>query len=343
MRTDNSLEFKVEFLRRPEHYPPPASPVDDVETHLSWVFLNDHHAYKLKKPLRFGRLDFRTLPQRLHFCREELRLNRRLAEDVYLDVVPLGWDAEGGLRLETGVAHAVDWLVKMRRLPAYKMLDHALVHGLASEDDIERVADRLLHFYRGSPGVAVSPAVYLNEFRRGIGCNERVLRRPQYDLPQDRVHDLCAMQRATLAYHADWIRERAAQGKVLEGHGDLRPEHVCLEDQVSIIDCLEFSRELRLIDPADEIAYLALEMECLGGARLAHALLDRFRAETDNWPEPDLLHFYQAYRALTRARIAILHLEDPRYRATPHWQRRALDYLASAERHQYAIRMPASR
>ena len=124
--------------------------------------------------------------------------------------------------------------------------------------------------------------------------------------------------------------ERVRAGRVVEGHGDLRPEHVWLGEPPAIIDCLEFSAELRTLDTADELAFLALECERLGAPQLGRALLDAFAEFTGDVPAPALVDFYQAFRACVRANIAIRHLREARYRDDPKWPRRAREYLALA-------------
>ncbi len=129
---------KVRFLTKASNYPRPVSAVEPVETHFAWVFLTDHHAWKMKKPIRAQVIDYRRLEDREYYCREELRLNRRLADWVYLDVVPLTEDSEGGLRLG-GDGRAVDWLVKMRRLPEEEMLQQQIDRGRLGDEQLRRV------------------------------------------------------------------------------------------------------------------------------------------------------------------------------------------------------------
>src|SRR3569833_1843809 len=128
-----SLEAKLAFLRQPSHHPGLFHRIEAIETHMSWVFLTERFAYKLKKPVRYELLDFRTIETRQYFCEEEVRLNRRLAGDVYIGTVRLVLDAHGHLQLG-GEGKAADWLVKMRRLPADRMLDHEIKSGMANQE-----------------------------------------------------------------------------------------------------------------------------------------------------------------------------------------------------------------
>jgi len=263
---------KLACLSCPTSFPEPVRRVDTVETHMSWVFLTDYHAYKLKKPVRLAPFDARTLASRRRYCYQEVRLNRRLAPDVYLGVVALCVDAGRRLRLG-GEGVAVDWLVRMRRQPARDMLDHAIRAGTLRQDDVHRVAARLAAFYQAAAPVAIEPHAYRAGFARDVDRNRRTLARRAYGLAPRPVRDLCAAQQALLAARPDRFDERVAARRIVDGHGDLRPEHVCLQPQVCVIDCIEFAGALRIVDPVDELGFLALECERLGGPAAGQQLL----------------------------------------------------------------------
>lgn len=340
-----TLAAKVAALREPASYPEATRTVEPVETHMSWVFLTDAYAYKLKKPVHYDRQDFRSVAVRRFYCLEELRLNRRLAADVYLEVVPLAACSDGRLRVG-GVGAAVDWLVKMRRLPSGAMLDALLARGAATPQQLQAVAQRLAVFHREQPAVPLDAAGYRSLLLRHIEEYERELCEPTGDLPRARIAALCAQQRMLLGGFAACLDARVAAGRIVEGHGDLRPEHVYLGEPPAIIDCLEFSAELRWLDAADEVGFLALECERARAAQLGRVLLQSWReASGDTAPEA-LFHFYQSCRACSRARLAVRHLREARYRGSPVWRRRALRYLALADRHLRACQAtlaPAAR
>jgi len=268
-----ALDDKVAFLRRPESYPEAPGRVEAVETHMAWVFLTDAHAFKLKKPVRYAFLDFSTLEARRADCEEEVRLNRRLAREVYLGTMPLTRQAAGGLRLG-GNGPVVDWLVHMRRLAAPAFLDRRIRAGIAYEADVRRAAERLAAFYRSVPVIPMTADEYRARFEADMEENRRELTSCEFGLPAARVEDLCAAQRRFLAARtgSELLRRRVGEGRVIEAHGDLRPEHVWLGEPPAVIDCLEFRREFRLLDPADELAYLALECERLGASWVVHVI-----------------------------------------------------------------------
>lgn len=327
-----SLEEKVASLHSPGCYAEETGSIEAIETHMSWVFLTHDHAWKLKKPVRYDHQDFRSVAGRHYYCLEELRLNRRLAPGIYLDVLPLTREADGRLRAG-GTGCTLDWLVKMRRLPEREMLDTLIARGEATSTQMRTVATRLAAFYRAQPAAALDANGYRALLLRHIHGYEQELCLADWHLPPARVHALCERQRAIVREHAAVFDARVAAGRVVEGHGDLRPEHVWLGERLAIIDALEFSAELRLVDSADEVGFLALECERLRASALGQALLEGYRDASGDAVPAGLVHFYQSCRAGIRARLAIGHLREPRYRGSPKWRRRALRYLVLAQRH----------
>jgi aminoglycoside phosphotransferase family enzyme len=329
---DVSIDEKVKFLRSREAYAacPPA--VDVKETHMSWVFVAADRVYKLKKPVHFPFLDFRTLAARENNCREEVRLNRRLAPDVYLGVVALTVDDNGRLAIGRR-GEVVDWLVEMRRLPDELMLDQAILHHTIEHDRsgrLDAVADLLIGFFRASPQVEISPSAYVEQFAREHAITEAVLCDPRFELDGAQVSDVVARVRRGIEGGAP-LKDRVKQGRIVEGHGDLRPEHICLSDPPVIIDCLEFSRALRLLDPFDELTFLTLECELLDARWVGEHIMERCAKGLDDTPAPHLLEFYWAYRACLRARIALVHLLEPNPRTPEKWVPLARRYLQLAQ------------
>lgn len=327
-----SIERKVAFLRCPEAYPDRPTAIEVVETHMSWVFLSAEHVYKLKKPVRHAFLDFTTLESRRQNCEREVQLNRRLARDIYLGVVPLTLTADDRLELG-GKGPVVEWLVEMRRLPAQRMLDRAIRSGTVSAGDIRRLTGLLAHFYLRAERVEMSAAAYYGTFVEGIEENHAQLTEPRYGLSAPQVGRLTEAQMRFLARRGAMLEQRARDGRIVDAHGDLRPEHICLTDEPRIIDCLEFKREFRLLDPADELAYLAMECERLGAAAIGEEILDQCLAAGADRPPAALISFYKTFRACLRAKIAIWHIADHEIRDIDRWRRRANDYLALAERY----------
>jgi uncharacterized protein len=330
-RQATELAAKVAFLSRAQSYPSGTHDVARIETHMSWVFLTEAHAYKLKKAARTAYVDLRSLAARAHNCTEEVRLNRRLSSDVYLGVIPLVKDSAGNLALAAS-GDVVDWIVEMRRLPSDRMLDHLVQAGTVSRRDIDALARRLCEFYRRSPPAVIAPARYRQDFSDSIAACRRELIRPAYNLSAERIEHVCARQLAFLS-RTDLFDARVHDGRIVEGHGDLRPEHICLESEPQIIDCLEFSRRLRTLDATDELGFLALECERLGAPDIGRQILDAARGENGDAAPAALLAFYQSYRACVRAMLAILHLRDGPVQDPAKWTARAVQYLELAHAH----------
>jgi aminoglycoside phosphotransferase family enzyme len=329
---DPGLEAKVAFLADPRSYPEAPSRVEAVETHMSWVFLTDRHAWKLKKPTRVDHHDLGTVEARRSHCHMEVRLNRRLTEGVYLAVVPLVVDADGGLRLGAA-GEAVDWLIQMRRLPAARMLDRLIASGTLRAGELRPVVSLLAGFYRACAPAMLPAAQFRVRFVQGITGNGRELRLPEAALPAELVAATCARQLEMLERHAILFERRVAEGRVVEGHGDLRPEHVCLETPPQVIDCLEFSQPLRVVDAAEELGFLALECERLGAPQLKRELFEAYAELSGDRPPPALVDFYQSYHACVRAKLAVWHLLDPATRDRARWPAQAADYLRLAREH----------
>jgi aminoglycoside phosphotransferase family enzyme len=322
------IREKVAFLNRPDAYPGGTSRVETKQTHMSWVFLTDSHAWKLKKPVRYDYLDFSTPEARRKDCEEEVTLNRRLAPSVYIGVVPLTADSRGNLQLQ-GQGQPVDWLVQMRRLPSDRMLDQAIADHTWTHDDLHKVGILLADFYKHSPPIRITGAEYRSRLNEDLDSTQRELTRSQYALPVDLVRSVIAAEMRCLERDADLFDERVRAGKIIEAHGDLRAEHICLERQPVIIDCLEFNRTFRILDPASELTFLALECERLGAPRVGELILNTYRAETGDQPPDQILGFYRGYHACLRAKIAVWHLRDHEV-DTAKWINRALHYLELA-------------
>ncbi|HKJ08491.1 MAG TPA: hypothetical protein VKA76_05345 [Gammaproteobacteria bacterium] len=330
------LQAKIDHLSRPESYPEETPVVEMVTTHMSCVFLTACHAYKLKKPVRYSFLDFSTIEARHRDCLEEVRLNRRLAPDVYLAVEPLAADPGGALQVG-GRGRPLDWLVKMRRLPRALMLDQRIRDGDVPERLVEAFTRALVAFYERTPVEPLGPDAYRQRLAEDIQGHARELSDPRYGISLDAVQAIVAVCTAVLHSDRRLFEARVTAGRIVEGHGDLRPEHVWVGPPPLFIDCLEFNRRFRVVDPADELAYLALECEYAGAPQVGELILDSYRNATGDHPPARLVHFHKACRALLRAKLSIWHLQDHHGEATEKWRRRTAQYLALAER--YAARL----
>ncbi len=311
----------VKFLSRPDTYPHPVGLVDRRQTHVSHVFLAGDYAYKLKKPVKFPFLDASRLADRKRFCLLELSLNRRLAPSIYLGIVPVTEQA-GRLALN-GRGRPVEWLVKMRRLPEDRMLDQVLAASKATKRDIERLADRLLPFFRtaargpairryGEP-TAVAELV-LGNLRECAPFLGKLLEEPDRAFIEAAYKQFLALQGPVLA-------RRAREGRIIDGHGDLRCENICLSSggQTSlgsdpqVYDCVEFQPAFRCGDEVNDLSFLLMDLEFRGRHDLAKVLERRYRSAMHDPTFDDVLAFYKCHRSLVRGKVrGFAWLQHPR-------------------------------
>ncbi len=330
-RREVALDEKLAFLSRPEAYGGSTRRVERIETHFSFVFLTGERVYKLKKPLRGNGFDFSRPDLRRKNAEEEARLNRALSPEVYLGVVPL--TLEEGSRLALGGSGpAIDWLVEMVRLPPPRMLDRRLLEGNWRRGDIEVLADRLARFFLQARRLNIAPARHIARFRAEARASAQAFE--DWGGPALAFAARVVVRRveAFLERRGEILARRARERRPVDGHGDLRPEHIALGSTPQIIDRIEFRADLRALDPAEELSFLALECARHGGPQIGRVLFNRYRRRAKDRLPPALLGFYTVMAALIRARLAIRHLagktrEDPRV-----WRERAAEYLALANK-----------
>ena len=296
---------------------------------MSWLFLTDDLVFKLKKPVKFPYLDFSSLEAREAACREELNLNRSLAPEVYLRLARLTREGDGALKID-GQGRTIEWLVVMRRLPSEQMLDARILADRLTPKEIEDLAAVLADFYAQAPPAPATPDAYLARLRAQLALDRTVLCEPRLPFDHARAASILDRIEASLTALESALRARAENGCLVEGHGDLRPEHICLGEPIRVIDRLEFNRELRLVDPFDELAYLGLECAMLGARWIGPVLIECAARKLAPPPER-LISFYAARRASVRARLSLAHLQDAKPRQREKWAPRAMRYLREAE------------
>ena len=329
MGSEVPLAAKVAFLRDPSHYPDRPARVEAIETHMAWVFLTERFAYKLKKPVRYPYLDFGTLAAREFYCREEVRLNQRLAPGVYLGVAAL--NRHDGRLVLNGDGEVVDWLVSMRRLPRARMVDRMIRHRALEGRQLASLAQRLVEFYRNCVPEPLSGEAYRRRCREAVLVNLQELQRLRAFCRDLDVQRLAELQLTFLERRACWFDARAGEARIVEGHGDLRPDHICFERPWPfIIDCLEFNRAFRVLDSADETAYLAMECAFLGYPEVGGEFLSLYDRYSGDELPPPLRWFYMTYRATLRGRLALARLRELPPDRMFHWYQRGRRYLTLA-------------
>lgn len=299
-------------LLDPRAYAHPAERVGHIETHISHVLLAGDYAYKLKKPLELGFLDFSTLQRRLHCCQEELRLNRRLAPDLYLDVVPVTGSpccpCMGTGPIPEGPV--LEYAVRMRRFPQEALLNRRTL----DPELVDRLATRIAAFHAEVP--SASP-------ESPFGTPSAVLAPMIENLRQVRQRAERPEQIAAIERLESWTRRRWAEltpilaarlegGRVRECHGDMHRGNIALVDgELVIFDALEFNPALRWIDTASELAFLIMDLEEAGELASARLLLNRYLELGGDYEALQVLDFYKVYRAMVRAKVLAIRLGQP--------------------------------
>ncbi len=299
----------IEELTRPEAYPHTTQDVQVRQTHISVVFLAGAFAYKVKKPLDLGFLDFTSPAKRLHFCREEVRLNRRLAPEVYLGVVPIT-EGEEGLRVE-GSGETVEHAVKMRRLPPDATLRARLLRDELTPEVLRTLAGRIARFHDEAES---GPRIAEQARWEVVAENAREnLRRAQDQVGLTLSRAVLDRLEGALEVHLEGLRplieRRAERGVPRDTHGDLHLDHVYLFPEqpvprdLVIIDCIEFSERFRHADPVSDAAFLAMDLIHLGRRDLERTFSAAYFQASEDEEGRSLLPFYRSYRAAVRGKV----------------------------------------
>lgn len=335
-------ENRIRSLLQPAAYPDPPHDVQLLQTHVSWIFLAGDYAYKIKKPVNFGFLDFSSLDRRRFYCDEEVRLNRRLCPETYLGVVPVR-AAPGGASFH-GVGDVIDYAVKMKRLPAAQMADRLLAEGKLSSDDIRAVAMTVAAFHRDA---ARSPEIAAFGSREAVGrnCEENFQQIGKFVGETISQEDLSLLRGWVERFLVDkeaLFADRVARGCICEGDGDIHLENICLTERVCIFDCIEFSDRFRCGDVAADIAFLLMDLEFHDRRDLATVFLDTYIAASGDAGVRELTGFYSLCRAIVRGKVESLRLRDAGFTAAEQAaaRERAIRYFRLARG--YALRAALS-
>lgn len=299
----------ITALCDPNLYDNPVGGVELIETHISWVILAGDYAYKIKKPVNFGFLDFSTLAQRRFFCDEELRLNRRFAPEIYLSVVAITgtpaaprWGGEG---------EPFEYAVKMRRFAQESRLDHMLVERQLREGHIDQLAVVVADFHRHAPLVSLGSEHGTPDAVQTAALDNCRHIRPLLNEADDlaQLTNLEDWTQRNGLQRAENFAARRANGFVRECHGDLHLQNIAwLDDRAVLFDCIEFNPNFRWIDVMSEVAFLTMDLADRGRADLARRFLNEYLQITGDFAGLSVLRFYQVYRAMVRAKVACLRM-----------------------------------
>ncbi|WP_417383922.1 AAA family ATPase [Gimesia sp.] len=302
----------IEALQNKSLYDHPVESFQLLETHISWVLLTGPYAYKLKKPVDLGFVDFSTLELREKYCHEELRLNRRLAPELYRKVIPITGSEESPQLNGTG--EILDYAVQMVQFSQDRLLSVAIRENRLTSDHINQLAEEVAEFHAnvatagaelewGTPERVLAPVEenfrHVNEL---FSTDETVL--GKLDLIRAE-NERCFQQSASL------FQQRKAQGYIRECHGDMHLGNMILSERgVTLFDCLEFNAGLRWVDVMSEVAFVVMDLEDRGRADFAMQFLNRYLELTGDYSGVPLLRFYLSYRAMVRAKVAAIRLNQ---------------------------------
>ena len=344
-KTDLATWLKmVERLRHAPEWPEDELPIEVKQTHISVLLLSRSYVIKLKKPVDFGFLDYTTLNKRLKACEDEIRLNRRLCSGTYIGLGGV-IDLDGEIRFSGRTGKIVDYCVWMKRLPEDRMLDRMVANNTVTEAVIDCVASRLCEFHRtASRGPEIAKWGSLDEVRHNWEENfiqteqfiGRTISAPDYEA-------IRSWTREEIETKAGVFERRAREGRVMDGHGDVRCESVCVTNgAICIYDCIEFNDRFRCGDVASEAAFLAMDLDARGRPDLGYFFTEAYQRRTGDEDFFTLLPFYRCYRAYVRGKVLSFRLneaefseEERRVAAT-----RARNFFDLARRYASRLKMP---
>jgi len=307
----SQLPELVQALLDPKTYPEAPGPVQLMQTQMSFVFIAGDFVYKVKKPVNLGYLDYTTLEKRRFFCQREVELNRRLCPDAYLGVVPIV-KARGKISLG-GRGKVIDYAVRMRYLPQDRMMNVLLANNQVSADMVTQLAQRLAEFHQkaetsatisafGDIGaIKVNTEENFDQTEKSIG---RTISQEKYDR-------IKSYTRRFIENNVSLFRQRVAEGRIRDCHGDLHAAHICFTDGICIYDCIEFNDRFRYCDVASEIAFLAMDLDHYGRADLSRSFVNAYTGFSRDRELLRLLNFYKCYRAYVRGKVESFKLDDP--------------------------------
>ncbi len=302
----SGLPELIKDLLLPDAYPHKPRDIKLVQTHISYVFLVEDLVYKIKKPVDFGFLDFTSLEKRHYFCKREVELNRRLCGDVYVGVVPVV--KEGKRYVFEGKGEPLEWAVKMRRLPEEGMMGRLIAEKRLTQKHIDLLVKKLVPFYKTA---ATGPEVnkYGSLDTVSFNVEENFSQTNDFvgkAISEYRYQHIVSWSRAFMQEKAPLFEERIKEGFIRDGHGDLYSANICFDernDEVYVFDCIEFNDRFRCGDVAQDLAFLAMDLDFHGLQEFSSYFIDQYVAFSGDKKLYEILDFYKCYRAYVRGKI----------------------------------------
>jgi len=306
----SKLPEMIQALMRPEAYPELTKRIELEQTQMSFVFLTDNYAYKVKKPVNLGYLDYTTLEKRRHFCYKEVELNKRLCNDAYLEVLTINHQRHSYSIGGAGIV--MEYVVKMRRLPQQLMMDRLIERSEVTNEMIGRLADKINTFHKYA-----ETSNKINNF----GSLDIISRNTEENFSQTEKYidntisskqykQIRNYNYVFLSNNAELFKKRVGSNCIRDCHGDLHTAHICFENGICIYDCIEFNDRFRYGDVAAEVAFLAMDLDHHGRADLSRSFVKIYIARSGDVELKKLLNFYKCYRAYVRGKVASFKLDD---------------------------------
>jgi len=300
----------VEALLKPKAYENNPQGIELVQTHISFVFLTKKFVYKVKKAVNFGFLDFSTLEKRRFFCEKELTLNRRLCEDLYLEVVPIN---KSDVIRTKGEGETVEYAVKMRKIPQNKMLSKLLEENKVDNALIDKIAKIIADFHsKAETSKRISKFGSLTIIR--TNWDENFEQTKEYIGKTISAQDFKTIGEKVekfMGENAPVFEKRIADGRVRDCHGDIHSGNIFAADKVYIFDAIEFNERFRYSDVASDVAFLAMDLDFRNRPDLSSFFLDKYIEYSGDKELTKLIPFYECYRAYVRGKVVGFRLKDP--------------------------------
>ncbi len=303
----------IDYFNEPSLFPDKTDKVHVVQTHISVVFITDNFVYKVKKPVNFGFLDFSTLEKRKYYCYQELNLNRRLAKDIYLNVLSVFQDKNRYYLGEEGRGEIVDYAVRMKRIPDDVLMKSVFERGELSENRLEETATVLARFHKNAETSSeISRFGEPESFRINTDENfEQVKPYVGHTIDMEQFNRIMTWTNAFYENNRSVFIKRIEDGKTRDCHGDLHMEHICFTAPLSVIDCIEFNERFRYSDTVADIAFLLMDLEYHGGKKESEILWNIYKEEArEDHAAEILLPFYKVYRAFVRGKVNSFQIND---------------------------------
>ncbi|MFB0501396.1 MAG: phosphotransferase, partial [Candidatus Bathyarchaeia archaeon] len=300
----------VEALMKPEAYDEEPGQIELVQTHISFVFLTRNFVYKVKKLVDLGFLDFTTLEKRRFFCQKELELNRRLCGDMYLEVVPI--NRSDVIKIK-GEGEAVEYAVKMKRMPEEKMMNRLLEEKKVDRKLIDRIAKIVAEFHSKAEtnkrisefgSLAIIETNWNENFEQTGEFVGETISMKNFKLIRERIDNF--MKR-----NASLFEKRVAEGRVRDCHGDMHSGNIFVTDRIYIFDAIEFNERFRYSDVASDVAFLAMDLDFKERSDLSNFFVKRYIKYSRDQKLTKILPFYKCYRAYVRGKVTSFKLKDP--------------------------------